>query len=131
MANIYRSCLASITLFLAVLDSRVCWPANPSPNEIAIGSRCSDCEVFNFNYIMDSTILTRNEDWITYDELSGRVVGVFVQKSHNDPERVAVIAGGPGFEYVTLYFRSKSGQAMDSRIQIYATRNPPEDFLCH
>ncbi|KAJ8674938.1 hypothetical protein QAD02_010724 [Eretmocerus hayati] len=111
-----------------MLDLSISWSDS---TEIAIGSRCSDCGTFNFTYNFDSTILIRNEDWITYDEVSGRIVGVFVEKLHNDPERVAVIAGGPGFEYVTLYFRSKSGEPMDSKIQIYATQKPPEHLLCH
>ncbi|KAJ8674944.1 hypothetical protein QAD02_010730 [Eretmocerus hayati] len=115
--------LLSILLIFAAIDFSISWH-DPNPDRrysLSVGRLSGNEPICNRQFYEDSTLLSHNEVFVTFDDCPGVIKGLAVIKPEKEqPERVAIIAGGPGHDYVTLYFRSQKGEAMRSEIKIHA-----------
>ncbi|KAJ8674943.1 hypothetical protein QAD02_010729 [Eretmocerus hayati] len=115
--------LLTIILIFAAIDLSISW-RDPNPDRkysLSIGVLTGFKPICYRQFYEDSTLLSHNEVFVTFDDCPGVIKGLTVTKpKENQPERVAIIAGGPGHNYVTLYFRSQKGEAMKSEIKIHA-----------
>ncbi|KAJ8674822.1 hypothetical protein QAD02_010608 [Eretmocerus hayati] len=109
-----------ILMLAALMDFGACLNNYPGTNYMLLVGRTSNKKLATTEYYgHTSSMFVHNEDFVTYD-YDHKIVGIEVLKTGDQvPERVALVTGGPGYEYFTLYFRSQKGEKMSAKINIY------------
>ncbi|KAJ8674818.1 hypothetical protein QAD02_010604 [Eretmocerus hayati] len=124
MAYQCKSWILGISLMIfASLDSTTSWHDlnSDEPYSLTVGKYSGRKPACVERFYQDSTLLTHNVDFVTFDHCGGKVIGIYVKKlsKNHVPERVALISGGPGHSWTTLYFRSQKGEPMSADVEIY------------